>query len=71
MITNGELIRKLRVQRGLTIDQLGDVAGVSGSQIAFIETGKRNAGVVVLKYLADYFGCSMDELVISNRPETA
>lgn len=59
----GQRVKKLRLDRGLRQDQLGQVlGGLSRPQISNLELGKRNFNIHQLKILADYFGCSLATL---------
>lgn len=42
----GEQLKHFRKARGLTQEQLGELIGVSGAQVAHVERGKRNLGAV-------------------------
>lgn len=61
-IRRSELVRK-RIGRGLTLDELGKEAGLSGSTIANLESG-RTKGVhpSTIRKLADAFNCEPDDL---------
>jgi transcriptional regulator with XRE-family HTH domain len=56
-------LRALRSQRGWSLDDLGERAGLSASTISRIETGKRTVGLDVLVPLARALGVRLDELV--------
>lgn len=64
-----ELARR-RWDAGLTPEQLGDRAGVSGMTIRRIEQGKGTTPAT-LKKLGDYFGCAASELLRDSQPEAA
>ena len=45
-------LRALRIERGLTQDQLGERAGMDPAEIRRLESGRRDPGVRVLSRLA-------------------
>ena len=59
----GKCLKKLRVERHLTMDQLGQVLNCNKSLISRWENGTRVPTVESLWILADYYGISLDELV--------
>jgi len=63
MIINGKKIRALRTERGLNRPQLGEIAGIGPTMVGYIEEGKKTTNVDVLKRIADYFGCTVDDLL--------
>ena len=48
----GELIRKIRMERGLSQEVLSGLAGIGRSHLSMIETGSKNASVETLWSLA-------------------
>lgn len=59
-----QVLRKLRIERDLTQDQLASIIGVSKSTIGMYEQGKRVPKVdATLKRLADFFDVSIDYLM--------
>jgi predicted transcriptional regulator/DNA-binding Xre family transcriptional regulator len=65
-LTVGRRIRQLRVDRGLTLDELGAALGRAASQVSVIENGKRELKLSELQKLARILGVTVDELL---RPE--
>lgn len=59
---NGEILKKLRLERGLTQEQLAKKIGISPSTIRMIELGKRNGSKEVVGKIADFFNVSLDYL---------
>lgn len=57
-----EIIKKLRVEKGLTQEQLAEEIGVSKSTIAMWETGKREPSRDLYEEVADYFNVDIDYL---------
>ena len=64
-LTGGKesLVKVWRQFRGMTQKQLALQAGISQSQVALIETGKREGKVSVLKHLAQALEVNLDDLV--------
>ncbi|EKF49502.1 putative prophage repressor [Thermosipho africanus H17ap60334] len=56
----GEKIKFLRLQKGLTQEQLGKVINVGQRTISAYESGKATPSVEVLKALADFFEVPID-----------
>lgn len=52
----GDDLRRIRIERGLTLKQLGKILNVSHSYLGFVETGKRNAEGVYLSTLKNWMG---------------
>ena len=59
----GRIIRELREQRGLTQEVLSDLAAVSRSHLAEIETGHTNANVETLWKISEALGMKMSDLI--------
>lgn len=60
----GRYLKELREQRGLTINQLADSAGISGSQISRIENGLRGVPKpATLRKIAEATGASYEALM--------
>lgn len=60
----GSMLKKLRKQAHITIDELSKETGVGKSTISDIETGKaKSPKTTTLKKLADYFNVSMDYIL--------
>jgi transcriptional regulator with XRE-family HTH domain len=62
-MTIGEIIRYKRKRLGLTQKQLADKAGFSKTSICYWECGIYYPSVMDLCDLADFFGCTTDELL--------
>lgn len=56
-------LRIMRKERGLGQVELSVAVGVSKGSISFWENGLREPGMSELIALADYFNCTLDELV--------
>ena len=62
LVVLGETIRRLRVERGLTQNQLGALAETHGNYIGLIERGERNISALNVCYLAAALGVAPLEL---------
>ena len=58
----GQVIRDLRVERGLSQEQLSLETGVHRNYIGGIERGERSPSVLVVAQLADALGISLADL---------
>ena len=65
----GAMLQKLRLKRGLTMDDLSRAAGVSKSMLSQIEREKANPTIAVAWRLANALGVGIEELLSSNTPE--
>ena len=61
-MTFGERLRKLRKQRGLTQDQLAELAGMNGRHLSRFETGAIEPPVRTVRRLAEALGLALEEL---------
>ena len=61
---SGERIRQFRVQSGYTQEKLAGVLNIDRSLLSHIEAGKRGCSIDLLIQLADFFGVSLDLLVL-------
>jgi DNA-binding XRE family transcriptional regulator len=52
----------LRLDHGLTLEQLGNKLGASASMLCQIETGKHNPSLRMIQRLADYYDMTLSEL---------
>jgi XRE family transcriptional regulator, regulator of sulfur utilization len=68
----GAVIQRLRAERGMTLDDLSRVAGVSKSMLSEIERDKANPTIAVAWRLANALGFGLDRLLSSGQrePET-
>ena len=64
----GATLQKLRLERGLTLEDLSRTAGVSKSMLSQIEREKANPTIAVAWRLANALGVSMAELLSSEAP---
>lgn len=59
----GQIIRRLREQRGITQEVLSGLAAISRSHLAEIETGRTNANVETLWKISVALGMRCSELL--------
>ncbi|MCL7747546.1 helix-turn-helix domain-containing protein [Halalkalibacter alkaliphilus] len=63
---NGRNIRVLREERGMTLNQLATLSGVSKSYISYIERGmQKNPSIAVLEKLSIALGIEFMKLIES------
>ena len=60
----GAKIKQLRINKGITQEQLAEKMNVTGTYIVKIENGQRIGSVELAVELADYFGVSLDYLLL-------
>jgi transcriptional regulator with XRE-family HTH domain len=65
----GATLQKMRLQRGLTLDDLSRAAGVSKSMLSQIEREKANPTIAVAWRLANALGVGIEELLSSQSRE--
>ncbi|HJB62978.1 MAG TPA: helix-turn-helix domain-containing protein [Candidatus Microbacterium pullistercoris] len=66
--TLGHRIRHHRVAKDLTLDELGALVGVAGSQLSLIENGKREPKLTLLQSIAEATDVSVGDLISSEPP---
>jgi len=62
-MTFPEILKKLRLQKRISQDELGQAVGLTKSTISLYETGKRQPDNSTLLKLADFFDVSIDYLL--------
>ena len=63
-MTTGQLLRKLRLEHHLTLEQVGNLCSVARSNVMKWENGTvRSVDPAKLRILADYYGVSMVSLL--------
>ena len=65
----GSLIRDLRIQNGLTQNQVAESLGVTPGYISNVENNRTAMSLRILMYYARLMGCSLDSLVGELEPE--
>lgn len=66
--TLGHRVRHQRVSSGYTLDELGAIVGVAGSQLSLIENGKREPKLSLLQAVASATGTTVTELLSTEPP---
>lgn len=62
----GERIKELREKRGLTVNKLANLAGISQSYLRDVELGNKNPTVETLSYFCDALEISLKEFFSEN-----
>lgn len=62
-------LKKLRNERGLTLAAVASEMGVIPNAVWRWEAGARTPSIEMLKRLAAFFDCTIDELVANGAPE--
>lgn len=60
----GARIKQLRINKGLTQEQLAEKTHVTGTYIVKIENSQRTGSIELAVELADCFGVSLDHLLL-------
>ncbi|HWV48243.1 MAG TPA: helix-turn-helix domain-containing protein, partial [Microbacterium sp.] len=68
LTTLGHRIRHHRTARGYTLDELGAMVGVAGSQLSLIENGKREPKLSLLQAIAQATGTEVADLISGEPP---
>ena len=69
-LETGRRIQKLRRDRGLTQEQFAERLNISTVHLAKIETGKRGCSLDILIDFAEFFGASLDYLVLGKAADS-
>jgi transcriptional regulator with XRE-family HTH domain len=59
----GKRVRELRLERGLSQEKLGQLAGLDRTYISSVEAGRRNVSLKNIHKLAEALGVEAGELV--------
>lgn len=59
----GERIKILRTKKGITVNKLANLAGISQSYLRDIELGKKQPTVEYLSYICDALGISLESFL--------
>ena len=62
--TFGRNVRRVRQERGLTIEALADAAGISYSYAGELERGRRNPSLAVIEAIAKALAAKPHELLV-------
>ena len=65
----GSMIKDLRIQNGLTQNQVAEFLGVTPGYISNVENNRTAMSLRILMYYARLMGCSLDSLVGELEPE--
>ena len=65
----GALIKELRIQNGLTQNQVAESLGVTPGYISNVENNRTAMSLRILTYYARLVGCSLDSLVGELEPD--
>ncbi len=65
----GSMIKELRIQNGLTQNQVAESLGVTPGYISNVENNRTAMSLRILTYYARLVGCSLDSLVGELEPE--
>ena len=65
----GSMIKDLRIQNGLTQNQVAESLGVTPGYISNVENNRTAMSLRMLMYYARLVGCSLDSLVGELEPE--
>mgnify|MGYP003488563240 FL=1 len=68
LTTLGHRIRHHRTRNGMTLDELGALVGVAGSQLSLIENGKREPKLSLLQAIAAATGTDVSDLISGAAP---
>ena len=64
-MVNGKKIRQLREERGVTLEYVAKLVGLSQNMLTYVETGLRQPSVESLERIAGFFEVKVDDLLIS------
>lgn len=59
----GQKVKKLRIDKGVTQEQLAEAAGVGVTHISHLETGSGTVSLKVFLAIVNYLDCSADEIL--------
>ncbi len=68
LTTLGHRIRHHRLEAGFTLDDLGALVGVAGSQLSLIENGKREPKLSLLQAISEACGTEVADLISGEPP---
>ena len=64
----GRRVRHLRKQAGLTLDQLAERTGVSGSHLSLVENARREPRLSLVQRIAEVLGVPVEDLLTGRAP---
>jgi len=59
----GKRVKKIRLEKGVTQEQLAEAAGVGVTHISHLETGSGTVSLKVFLAIVNYLDCSADEIL--------
>ena len=59
----GQKIKKIRLEKGITQEQLAEAVGVGVTHISHLETGSGTVSLKVFLAIVNYLNCSADEIL--------
>ncbi len=65
----GAVIRKLRLQKGMTQELLSGLAGIARTHLSMIEVGSKQANVATLWRIADALDLRLSQLIAMSEQE--
>jgi transcriptional regulator with XRE-family HTH domain len=60
-------LQRLRREKGLSQEELADLASIHQTYLSGVERGKRNPAVTVLQRIAEALGADIEDLVSKRR----
>lgn len=63
----GENLRKMRLNRGMSQEELGNAVGMTKSMISQYENGRKYPTLIAGKQIADALGCSLYDFFDDDR----
>ena len=69
MIDIGNRISQLRQQKGITVNRLANLAGISQSYLRDVELGKKQPTILYLSYICDALGIELKEFFSEDDPK--
>jgi len=63
LISLGQRIRELRLQKGWSQEKFASISGFHRTYIGMVERGERNISIINLKILSDAFSIELHELI--------
>ena len=57
----GKTVRKLRIDKGVSLKAMADALGKSSAYLSAVETGRKNPPEKLVRSVADYFDLTDDE----------
>ncbi len=69
LATIGHRIRHFRTRRGLTLERVSELVGLSQSQLSMIENGKREPKLTTLQSIAAAIGVELAQLLVAEPPD--